>query len=278
MFNRDIRESVVAGSFYPGNSYDLKAQINEYLNAAKTENIENIIGLVCPHAGYLYSGQIAACAYKQVLGKKFESAVIIAPSHSEYFEFNSVFNGKAYQTPLGIVEVDTVGCLKLANTPNYSDYIKTSNYGHRSEHSLEVQLPFLQTVLKDTKIIPVVMGSQNRANVESLGNAIGEVFSGDNILIIASTDLSHYHPYSIAGELDKKAEDLIKGFNPQRFTEAIVNEELEMCGGGPVAATMIASSALGADSSMILCRKNSGDITGDKSAVVGYLSAAFYKS
>jgi AmmeMemoRadiSam system protein B len=278
MFNRDIRESVVAGSFYPGNTSDLSAQINEYLNVAKSENIENIIGLVCPHAGYLYSGQIAACAYKQVLGKKFESAVIIAPSHSEYFEFNSVFNGKAYRTPLGIVEVDTVRCLKLANTSNYSDYIKASNYGHRSEHSLEVQLPFLQTVLKDIKIIPVVMGSQNRANVESLGNAISEVFSGDSILIIASTDLSHYHPYVVARELDKKAEDLIQSFNPQKFAEAIANEELEMCGGGPVAATMIASSSLGADSSRILCCKNSGDITGDKSAVVGYLSAAFYKS
>jgi len=151
-----------------------------------------------------------------------------------------------------------------------------SDAGHRQEHSLEVQLPFLQTVLKDFKIIPVVMGSQNKRNIEALGNVIGSIFKGENILVVASTDLSHYHNYNTASNLDSKVIDFINSYNSFSFIDAIVSEGVEMCGGGPTAAAMIASKALGADKSKVLCYKNSGDVIGDRSAVVGYLSAAFY--
>jgi AmmeMemoRadiSam system protein B len=247
------------------------------LKGAENEAMPDIIGLVCPHAGYIYSGQVAACSYKQVEGKKYESVFIIAPSHSEFFDFNSVFNGRAYRTPLGIVEVDTERAGRLAGNGAYKNYIRLSDSGHGREHSLEVQLPFLQTVFENFKIVPVIMGSQDKKNIESLGNAIGDTFKGENILIIASTDLSHYHDYNTAAALDSSVIDYINSFEAVRFADAVMSDGVEMCGGGPVAAAMIASKILGANSSKVLCYKNSGDTGGDRAAVVGYLSAAFYK-
>jgi AmmeMemoRadiSam system protein B len=276
MTDKEIRRSVVAGSFYPGDPQTLQTSITGYLEEAEYHNLKNIKGLVSPHAGYIYSGQVAAFSYRQVMDSKYESIFLIAPSHSEYFDFNSVFAGNAYETPMGNVLIDTDRCMRLGNSSGYSDYIKISGLGHRGEHSLEVQLPFLQTIFEEFKIVPVVMGSQNRTNIESLGKAIGELFAGENILIIASTDLSHYHPYDVATELDRQVEKTIKDFDTQGFTDAVTSESLEMCGGGPVASAMIASELLGANSTEILCYKNSGDVRGDRSAVVGYLSCAFY--
>ncbi len=277
MFENQVRESVVAGSFYSANPEALRETIGSYLKNATFKDIKNIKGLVCPHAGYIYSGEVAACSYKQIGHNSYDSIVIIAPSHAEYFDFNSVFAGKAYKTPLGAVEVDVAGCRALTREPQYASFIQISNYGHRKEHSLEVQLPFLQVIFEDFKIVPVVMGSQSRANIESLGNAIGSVFKGQDILIIASTDLSHYHPYDNAKDLDMRVNSALKEFDPVKFTDSIVKDEYEMCGGGPVAAAMIASKLLGADSSEVICYKNSGDVSGDRSAVVGYASAVFYK-
>jgi AmmeMemoRadiSam system protein B len=251
--------------------------VTNSLKSAVNEALPDITGLVSPHAGYIYSGQVAACSFKQVEGKKYESVIIIAPSHSEYFDFNSVFNGRAYRTPLGIVEVDTERAERLAGNGTYKNHIRLSDSGHWREHSLEVQLPFLQTIFENLKIVPVVMGRQDKKNIESLGNAIGATFKGENILVVASTDLSHYHNYNTAAALDALVIDYINSFDPIRFADAVTSEEVEMCGGGPVAAAMIASGMLGANSSKVLCYKNSGDTSGDKSAVVGYLSAAFYK-
>ena len=277
MFDKKIRQAAVAGSFYPANEGALSGMVTNFLKSAVNEALPDITGLVCPHAGYIYSGQVAACSYKQVEGKKYESIIIIAPSHSEYFDFNSVFDGRAYRTPLGIVEVDTERAERLAGSAMYKNRIKLSDSGHRREHSLEVQLPFLQSVFENLKIVPVVMGSQNKKNIESLGNVIGDTFKGESILIIASTDLSHYHDYNTAAVLDGSVIDYINSFEAARFTEAVLSDEVEMCGGGPVTAAMIASKMLGANSSKVLCYKNSGDTSGDRSAVVGYLSAAFYK-
>ena len=173
--------------------------------------------------------------------------------------------------------MDTERAERLAGNIAYKNYIKLSDFGHRREHSLEVQLPFLQTVFENLKIVPVVMGRQDKKSIESLGNAIGVTFKGENILVVASTDLSHYHDYNTAAALDALVIDYINSFDPILFAGAVSSEEVEMCGGGPVAAAMIASGILGANSSKVLCYKNSGDTGGDKSAVVGYLSAAFYK-
>jgi MEMO1 family protein len=272
--NEDIRENIVAGSFYPANPQILEDMVKKFLDNAEDRKIKKIKALICPHAGYIYSGQIAACSYKQVMGNEFDSIVVIAPSHSEQFDFNSVYNGKAYQTPLGMVNVDNKNCEKLAASDN--QYIKLSKYGHRTEHSLEVQLPFMQIALKNLQIVPIVMGIQSKKNAESLGTAIGKLFKGKEVLLVASTDLSHYHPYDVAVSLDKKIEKLIKNFDIEDLEEAFFDDRLEMCGGGPVIAAMIASKILGASNSEVLCYMNSGDTSGDRSAVVGYLSAALY--
>jgi MEMO1 family protein len=277
MIDKKIRNSAVAGSFYPGNGNALSVMVAGFLKNTTNEALPEITGLVSPHAGYIYSGQVAACSYKQVENKKYESVFIVAPSHTEYFDFNSVFDGRAYQTPLGTVEVDRERAERLISNAAYKNNIRLSDSGHRREHSLEVQLPFLQMVLEDFKIVPVVMGSQNKKNIENLGNAIGDIFKGENILVIASTDLSHYHDYNTAETLDGSVIEYINSFKTERFTDAVISDDLEMCGGGPVAAVMIASRLLGANSSKVLCYKNSGDTSGDKSAVVGYLAAAFYK-
>ena len=269
-----IRESVAAGSFYAGNPGELSSQINEFLDNTESSDIKNIKAIICPHAGYIYSGQVAAYSYKQIVGQKFDSVFLIAPSHSEYFDFISIYSGDAYRTPLGLVHVDKERSKILADN---SMGIKLSVYGHRDEHSLEVQLPFLQVLFKSIKIVPVVIGNQNNQNIEELGKSIGSLFKNEKILIIASTDLSHYHPYDIAVSLDQKVKKLIDDFDQERLMTEFISNNAEMCGGGPVISAMIASKILGANASKILIYKNSGDISGDRSAVVGYLAAAFYK-
>jgi len=278
-FNMDlsgnIRESIAAGSFYPKNSTTLRNQINEFLDNVEKLNLKDIKALICPHAGYIYSGQVAAYSYKQIIGEQYDSIFIIAPSHSEYFDFVSIYSGKAYRTPLGQVNVDIERSKTLAS---HSSNIKVSEYGHRNEHSLEVQLPFLQVIFEDIQIVPIVMGLQNKSNIEELGNAIGEFFKNENILIIASTDLSHYHPYDVAASLDKQVEKMVENFDIEGLQNEFLKENAEMCGGGPVVSSMVAANMLGAARSKIIKYQNSGDVSGDKSAVVGYLSAVFYKN
>jgi MEMO1 family protein len=271
---KNIRENVAAGSFYPAGPDALRKQINNFLENVEPAKISNIKSIICPHAGYIYSGQVTAHSYKNISGKKFDSIFIIAPSHSEYFNYISIFNGDAYSTPLGIASVDKNRAELLAGK---SALIKLSQSGHLNEHSIEVQLPFLQALLDDIKIVPIVMGQQNRQNIEELGNIIGNLFKDEDILVIASTDLSHYHPYETAVSLDSKVKELVRRFDIKSMTADLLNGNIEMCGGGPVISAMIASKIMGANSSKVLEYKNSGDVTGDKSAVVGYLSAVFYK-
>ncbi len=272
--SESIRESIAAGSFYSSNPVELRSQINEFLDNTELSDIENIKAIICPHAGYIYSGQVAAYSYRQIVGKKFDSVFLIAPSHSEYFDFISIYSGDAYRTPLGLVRVDKERSKILADNCNR---IKLSVFGHRDEHSLEVQLPFLQVLFENIKIVPIVIGHQDNQNIKELGESIGNLFKNEKILIIASTDLSHYHPYDIAVALDQKVKNLINDFDTEKLMTEFIRNTAEMCGGGPVISAMIASKILSANTSKILKYKNSGDVSGDRSAVVGYLAAAFYK-
>ena len=274
-FDNLIRKSIASGSFYPADPDALMKQISGFMESAEPLGLQNIKAIISPHAGYIYSGQIAACSFRQVAGIKYDSILIIAPSHAEYFDYASVYHGDAYETPLGPVKIDKGRAYALAGS---SPLIQRSAYGHRDEHSLEVQLPFLQVIFgKDMSIVPVVIGNQSRENIEALGSIAGELFSDDNILIIASTDLSHYHPYDTASGLDEKVSGLIGSFDTGGLMEEFIAGKAELCGGGPVVAAMMISAAMGADSSKIIKYANSGDVSGDRSSVVGYLSAAFYK-
>ena len=268
-----IRESIVAGSFYSNDPYVLKLQIEDFLKSAENHNLKNIKAIICPHAGYIYSGQVAAFSYKQIEDKKYDSIIIIAPSHSEYFDYISIYDGDAYNTPLGKIDIDKERCQLLVD---YDKNIRFSENGHYNEHSIEVQLPFLQYIYNEFKFVPVVIGAQNKRNIECIGKAIGEIFADQNILIIASTDLSHYHQYEEAVVMDRKVGELIAGFDIDNLENEFLKNDIEMCGGGPVVAAMIAAKKMGADKAVILKYRNSGDVSGERKAVVGYLSAAIF--
>lgn len=270
-----IRKSQVAGAFYSAIKDTLERDIAVFLeNAHAVEIVSKVYGLVAPHAGYMYSGGVAANAYRQVLDRDIDVVAVIAPSHRVYFENISVYNGAAYDTPIGPVSVnqDLVGEL-VARDPA----IIASELGHEiDEHALEVHLPFLQQVLFDFTLIPIVMGDQNMQNVEILANALAEVLKDKKALIVASSDLSHFHHYNRAKLLDNVVVENINKFDHGKLSQDLASGRCEMCGGGPVIAAMKACKKLGANKSKVLLYRNSGDVSGDKESVVGYLAAMFY--
>ena len=272
-----VRPPAVANMFYPGDVRVLSKGVTDLLERAEPERVRGpIVALICPHAGYQYSGFTAAHGYKLLIGNEFDSVVIVSPSHREGFEGISVFNGSAYQTPLGDLYVDKE--IRSALCQNDS-MIKESTLGHHNrypapqEHAIEVQLPFIQKVLGDVKITPIVMGIQRREYCFHLGGKLAQVLNGKNVLLIASSDLSHYHPAQEAEALDQVVIRDIDRFDYEQLMEDLESERGEACGGGPTVAVLIAAKKLGADRVTILHHCNSGDVTGDRSAVVGYLSA-----
>ncbi len=272
--DKQIREPAVAGMFYPASPDRLKKAVNNYLNKvapAKTEG--EITAIISPHAGYEFSGGVAAYAFKAIEGKDFSTVIIIAPSHYVYFKGSSVYPEGYYRTPLGDVEIDKELAKRLIDNSNINFYPPA----HQREHSVEVQIPFLQIVLKDFKIVPIVMGNCSYRDCLDLGKAIAEnikdksCLSADRkILIIASTDLSHFYPSEQARVLDKITLDEIRKFNPRELYQKVKTEECQLCGAMPVVATLIASKDLGADKIELLKYLHSGNVTGDNSRVVGY--------
>ncbi len=268
-----VRPAQVAGYFYPSNPDKLKKDINLLLDVTKPkEKIEKVFGIVAPHAGYVYSGKTAAHAYNLLIGKKYKRAVIISPSHSEFFPGISIFEGDAYETPLGVLKVDKDFREKLLTDDKT---IFNGFEGHRREHALEVQLPFLQSVLQDFKIVPVVMGDQSKRNIDTLAKKIAEA-ADDDTLIVASSDLSHFYSKSQAEKLDSVVEKRVRDFDIESLQYDLDNHTCEACGGGPIVVLMKAANLKNVNHSMVLSRTDSGDVTGDSKEVVGYLSAVFY--
>jgi AmmeMemoRadiSam system protein B/AmmeMemoRadiSam system protein A len=276
MSGQHVRESVIAGSWYPGDPARLTKDIKGYLKQVPEHKIEGeLIALISPHAGYLYSGQVAAHAYKLLQGKGYDIVVIVAPSHRAYFKGASVYPQGGYKTPLGIVPIAEEVTEALMQKSPLIDSIPQA---HAQEHSLEIQLPFLQVVLKDFSLVPIVMGDQDLPTCEEVSRVVVDTIKGKNALLIASTDLSHFHSYEKATELDQKVVEHVGAFDPAGLSKDLKQGECEACGGGPVVAVMLAAQALGADKSEVLNYANSGDVTGDHSSVVGYMSAALYRS
>jgi AmmeMemoRadiSam system protein B/AmmeMemoRadiSam system protein A len=276
---RSVRPPLVAGSFYPADPKELTAMVDGFLAQAKPAPVLNLIAIVSPHAGYPYSGPVAAWSYALLKGRKYDRVVVIAPDHMEGFSFVSVFDGEAYSTPLGRVPVDREFAKKLAGS---NSLIKLSDRGHkaggeRSEHALEVQLPFLQRVLGEFQLVPVVMGTQSYEACRALGLALAQLIRDSNTLIVASSDLSHYHPYDEAVRLDRKTLNAIQEWDYLSMSRNFEHRIWEACGGGPIIAAMIAAERLGANQATVLRYANSGDTAGDKSRVVGYGAIAISK-
>jgi AmmeMemoRadiSam system protein B/AmmeMemoRadiSam system protein A len=274
---KEIREPVVAGSFYPDNPEVLSRDVKRYLENAKKEKWGGeIVALISPHAGYMYSGQVAAYAYKLIEGKAFDSVVVVAPSHRAIFKGASLYDRGGYRTPLGVVPVDIDLSKKMMEKRKEIQFLPNA---HSEEHSLEVQVPFLQVVLKSFKLVPIVMEPYwNWETCQYLGSAIAESVRGKKVLLIASSDLSHFHSYDQAVKLDKIALNHIERFDPEGLNRDLKNGRCEACGGGPIISIMLAAKALGANKGKVLKYLNSGDVTGDRGRVVGYAAGVFYKT
>lgn len=267
-----IRKPVVAGMFYPADKNELRNQIDLLLDITKPEEeFQNIAGLIAPHAGYLYSGKTAAYVFNTIVNKNYETVIIISPSHREYFPGVSIYDGDAYETPLGIVEVNKTIKEKLL-----SEKIFEGVQGHRNEHGIEVEIPFLQTVLKHFSIVPIVIGDQNKIYVDELSQKLAEVID-EKTLIIASSDLSHFYSRKEAKELDSRVQKRIEDFDFNGLQNDLELKNSEACGGGCIVSLMKSADLKSINKSKVLSYSDSGDVTGDTSEVVGYLSAVIYQ-
>jgi len=270
-----VRESVIAGSWYPGSPQALENAIREYIDQVPSKAPNGaLVALVSPHAGYVYSGPVAAHAYKLLEKRHFDTVVILAPSHRARFEGVSVYDQGGYRTPLGIVPLDE----KLVEELEAKDpRIRYVPQAHSREHSLEIQLPFLQVTMPGFKLVPLVMGDQGWSTCQWLSKALAEAIGDRSVLVLASSDLSHFHSYEEARALDRKVIDEVEAFDPEGLHGKLSSGKCEACGGGPVVTALLTARLLGADKSEVLRYANSGDVTGDRSRVVGYMAAALWK-
>ncbi|HDN58674.1 MAG TPA: AmmeMemoRadiSam system protein B [Candidatus Marinimicrobia bacterium] len=272
-----VRPAAVAGMFYPGTRSMLEAEIETYMSRSPDINVETerLYGIVSPHAGYVYSGVVAAVGYKLLRSHRFENVVVIAPSHREYFSGASVFDGDAYETPIGSVLVNRELCEFLVEE---ATMLSMSMSGHRDEHSLEVQLPFLQYIYGEGfKLVPVVVGEHSLKVVRDVAQALARASEEYEFVVVASSDLSHYHPYDVAVSIDSTLIKKLESYDLELLEDEFVENKLEACGIVPILSLMRYAAIRGNPTFRVLDYKNSGDTSSMKSQVVGYLSAVVYE-
>jgi AmmeMemoRadiSam system protein B len=273
-----VRKPAQAGRFYPDNPVDLCQMVQDFVDKARVDAaVEHPIGLVAPHAGYSFSGFTAAHAYKQLQGKHYETVIVIAPSHYAAFPGASIFDGDCYETPLGTIPLDLDMLEKLRKR---KDLFTCNPAAHREEHSLEVHLPFLQMVLDEMKLVPILISDQSYENCKAVAKSILEMlgdFRKQKTIIVASSDLYHGGSYEKCKEHDALLANALEEFDAEKFLGGVQEAAYMACGHGPIATTMLISRGLGAKKARILYRTNSYDAYPvNDSYVVGYLAAAFY--
>ena len=267
-----LRKPVVAGAFYDGDKAALAARIDGYFAAVKELPAVSgeVRALICPHAGYVYSGPTAAYAYKLVQGKPYETVIIIGTSHQYGLDGASIYLKGTFETPLGVVPVDEELASSIAKASGFS-YVAEAQ---AKEHSVEVQVPFIQKALPDARIVPIVLGYPTRRNVYALAEGIAKACAGKKVLIVASTDMSHYLSKAEANALDARTIALVKNVNAGTIITKCENGENIMCGGGGVAAALLALKKTGQPQVTVLRYSDSSEASGDESRVVGYFAAA----
>lgn len=267
-----VRRAAVAGSWYPAQPDVLAREVDRYLAGAGEPPAGDPIAIIAPHAGLMYSGPIAAHAYSLVHGRDIDVAVLVGPSHYVGFEGVAIYERGVFETPFGPVPISEACADAIAMG---SRQIQSHPTAHVREHSLEMQLPFLKRVLPDIEIVPLVMGHQRRDTAYALGDAIAAAVKGRKAVIVASTDLSHYQSAATAAKLDGKVLQQVLRFDADGLMSLLEAFPDHACGGGPTVAVMRAAQLLGATDARVLKYGDSGDVSGDKDAVVGYLAAAF---
>jgi hypothetical protein len=273
----NLKEPNVSGSFYSADPEELSRQVDAFISSAlvTVPSQRHIEIVIAPHAGYVYSGAVAGHSFKAVSQKQYRTIVILAPSHYFGFEGVSVWTTGAFKTPLGTIEVDEEFSRRLVDS-NDNFYFKPEVF--EKEHSLEVELPFLQETFTDFKIVPVIMGQPAFETCESLAAALDELIGQrDDVLIVVSTDMSHYHPDALARAMDERTLEAVGDLHAEEVWKKSHTREMEMCGFVPVTTAMLYAKRRGLTAE-ILTYANSGDVSGDKDRVVGYASVIFYKN
>jgi AmmeMemoRadiSam system protein B len=273
----NVRTAAVAGSWYPETAEALTAEVDRYLDATGETSVPGrLVALVSPHAGLRYSGPVAAYGFGLLRGRSPLTAVLVGPSHRVAFEGVAVQARGAWETPLGRAPIDEgLAAALVAAGPEVMDDAAV----HRDEHSLEMQMPFLQRLIPGLRVVPAMMGRQSRGEVEKLSAALARTLEGrEDVILVASSDLSHFHPADVANREDAVVVDQVESFDDEGLMSRLESHENVACGGGPVVAVMKAARSLGADRATILRYADSGDAGGGKDQVVGYLSAALTAS
>jgi AmmeMemoRadiSam system protein B len=281
-----IRYPTVAGSWYVGTPNFLRNQIEDLfmhkLGPGRIPKVirdgpRNLVGLVVPHAGYLASGPVAAHAYRLLATDgKPDVIVILGPNHTGYGSGLSIMNEGVWRTPLGDLEIDGETADNILSASNIIDI---DDRAHNQEHSIELQLPFLQYLYdSEFKFVPISFLMQDLKSSYEVGKAVAKALKGKNGLVIASSDLTHYEPQERAEKKDRLAIDAALKMDEELYYRSVESHGISTCGYGPTIATITAAKELGAKKSQLLCYKTSGDVMGDISAVVGYVSIAFTKN
>jgi len=285
-----LRYPVVSGLFYPDTEEELRRTVDGYLERVDIDSVyKNIVEqtkienpqelypevIIAPHAGYIFSGMVQAFSFSILTKKKIDTVVIIGPSHQIKFKGVSVNLDHAYQTPLGLVEVDLEFCNMLME---HCRFISLHEEAHLSEHAVEVQLPFIQRVIPEAKIVPILTGEQNWETALILKEAILTTMKKQQkkVVIIVSSDLSHYHSHTEASAMDKLLIDDLRSIRPEVLYENIKSGNSEACGYCGILTGLMITSETGLGRCAILKYIDSGEVSGDKKSVVGYLSAVIY--
>jgi AmmeMemoRadiSam system protein B len=280
MATDSIRPAAVAGTWYPGSAGALTRDVDAYLSDVDPAPLPagRLDAVIAPHAGLMFSGPVGAWSYKAAAAAgPFDTAVLVGPSHFAAFDGVSVYPSGAFETPLGLAPIDDGLVRALMNA---SSIVQALPAAHRREHSLEMQLPFIRRVMPETKIVPLLMGYQTPQTIHALASALTAVTRDRRVLLVASTDLSHYFDAATAERLDRRVCDAVGAFDHAGLLEVFeqVPEgergRLVACGGGPMISVMIAAAARGARHGRVLRYMHSGQISGDNSGVVGYLAGA----
>jgi MEMO1 family protein len=274
-----VRTPAVAGMFYPKSSGELKSSIrncflHKYGPGKLPPSLEDkkIIGVICPHAGYEYSGPIAANSYFAISSQRPELVIIIGPNHWGIGQDIATMKG-IWQTPLGDVEIDSEYAIEINKI---CKLIKIDSFSHTRDHCLEVQIPFLQEIFPHKfKILPLILIDQSYHATREIGKAIAKIAKIKKTMIIGSSDFTHYEPNDFAHTQDKSLIESIVSLDVEKFYSILQEKQISACGYGAIASTMIACKELGASKGILNKYATSGDITGDKSSVVGYASIVF---
>ncbi|PIV26073.1 MAG: AmmeMemoRadiSam system protein B [Anaerolineae bacterium CG03_land_8_20_14_0_80_58_20] len=279
MTTTDVRPSPIAGAWYEGDPQRLARAVDGYLDAANIPALAgDVLAVISPHAGHIYSGAVAGYAFAPLRGKSFDLVAVISPFHQMAVQPLITTAHSAYATPLGNVPVDKESMLTLDAALKADLGFGLSPMLRDREHSLEIELPFLQRALAGGfRLLPVMVRAQEPEVARALGSALAEVLKGKNALLVASTDLSHFYDQQTANALDAEMLKRFESFQPEQIFEAEHTGKGFACGHAAVAAVLWAARELGADKVQVLHHATSGDVTGDFSQVVGYGAAVVIK-